>query len=155
MDCVFCAIVQGKVPAFVVYEDEDLMAILDIYPAVPGHTLIFPKRHIERFWELPDEIVGKIFVLAKYISKRFIEIGAEGVNIFVASGEVAGQRIPHVVVHVIPRYKNDNIKFEWERKQVEPKLLSEILKKIKFREEKKKEEKKILGDLLYWFERNI
>ena len=127
VDCIFCAIVSGQIQSFKVYEDENILCVLDIYPANPAHVLIFPKQHIPTYTQLPDKIIGKMFVLSKYIAEVIQKtLSAKGFNIYLASGEIAGQRVPHVVLHLIPRYDNDNINFEWERKQVDPNTLSQI-----------------------------
>jgi len=127
VDCIFCAIVSGQVQSFKLYEDQDIVAILDIFPATPGHTLIFPRQHIQSYLQVPDSVIGKMFVLAKYISIATSSVlKAQGVNLYLASGELAGQRVPHIVLHVIPKYKEDGLKFEWERKQVDSNTLSQI-----------------------------
>jgi len=169
MDCTFCEIVNNNMPSYKIYEDEDIIAILDIYPANPGHILILPKKHYQSFIELPDNIIGKIFVLAKYLSIILIQaLNAKGINIFLASGEIAGQKTPHILVHLIPRYENDNINFEWMRKQINKEILLEIQKRLlyylqniyqynqKEKETKKEiEEKKDYSKMLYWFYKNI
>jgi len=129
MDCIFCKIAKNYIPSYKIYEDSDIIAILDIYPANPGHILILPKEHFQDISKLPDDITGKIFVLAKYLSIILIQaLNAKGINILLSSGETAGQRIPHIIVHLIPRYENDNINFVWDRKQVSNEVLSEIQK---------------------------
>ena len=129
--CIFCSIANGETPSFVLFSDGDVVAILDIYPATPGHIIIFPRQHYERFEEIPDNILGKIIVLSKYLSNILSEsLGAKGFNIFLASGELAGQRSPHIIFHLIPRYENDGLSFEWERKQVDPNILNGIYSKL-------------------------
>ena len=127
MDCIFCKIANKQVSSFVLFEDNDIIAVLDIYPANPGHTIIFPKNHFQRFEDTPDSIIGKMFVLAKYISLILTSsLNADGINLYLASGEHAGQKTPHIVLHVIPRYKEDDIQFEWTRKQLNPEVFQQI-----------------------------
>ncbi|MGB9748632.1 MAG: HIT family protein [Candidatus Woesearchaeota archaeon] len=110
-NCIFCQIAKGTVSAKKVYEDDKVIAILDINPANPGHTLILPKEHYMILPQVPEELVNYIFVIAKGISNALLKaVGATGTNIFVANGVGAGQRAPHFMVHVIPRIENDGIK---------------------------------------------
>jgi len=103
--CVFCRIVRGEVPASVVYEDEGVLAFLDIRPANEGHTLVIPKRHYAHIWELPDDEVARIFIAAKKIAEALREaLGAAGIRIVQLNGRAAGQEIFHLHIHVIPYY---------------------------------------------------
>ena len=103
--CVFCRIVRSEVPASVVYEDEGVLAFLDIRPANEGHTLVIPKRHYAHIWELPDDEVARIFIAAKKIAEALREaLGAVGIRIVQLNGRAAGQEIFHVHIHVIPYY---------------------------------------------------
>ena len=127
MDCIFCKIANKQMPSFILFEDNDIIAVLDIYPANPGHIIIFPKNHFSRLENVPDSIIGKMFVLAKYLSSLLItSLKAAGINLYLASGEHAGQRAPHIILHVIPRYEGDGLQFEWSRKQVDPQILQQI-----------------------------
>ena len=102
--CVFCLISSGKIPSKKIYEDENHLAVLDIYPASKGHILLFPKKHIKSISEFSPEI----FSIAKNLALVLKQI-SKGVNIFIAEGELAGQKTEHMVVHIIPRYKDDKI----------------------------------------------
>lgn len=108
-DCVFCKIIDGTYSSSKIYEDDDLLAFMDIQPINHGHVLIIPKKHDERISDLDDSLTSKILVLAKKISKAILksEIKSEGINYFLAEGEAAGQEIFHTHFHIIPRYKND------------------------------------------------
>jgi histidine triad (HIT) family protein len=109
MDCIFCKIISGEYDSSKIYEDESLLAIMDIFPVNSGHILIIPKKHIELVSELDDETSGKIFILAKKINRALRKSGIklEGINYFLADGEAAGQEIFHSHLHLIPRFKND------------------------------------------------
>ena len=110
--CIFCQIVAGKVQSRKVYEDERVMAILDINPANPGHTIIVTKEHYAIMPQLPDEEVSHIFMVAKSLSNSMLRsIDAQGTNIIVANGVVAGQRAQHFMAHLIPRKENDGVNF--------------------------------------------
>ncbi|HIP90024.1 MAG TPA: HIT family protein [Candidatus Nanopusillus sp.] len=127
MECVFCKIASKQLASFIIFEDNDIIAVLDLYPANPGHILVFPKNHFSRFEDIPDNIIGKMFVLAKYISSVLTStLNADGINLYLASGKYAGQKTPHIVLHIIPRYKEDSIHFEWSRKQLNPQVFQQI-----------------------------
>jgi histidine triad (HIT) family protein len=108
-DCVFCKIIDGTYTSSKIYEDDDLLAFVDIQPVNPGHVLIITKKHVENISDLDDALTNKIFILAKKISKAIkkSDIKAEGVNYFLAEGEAAGQEVFHVHLHVFPRFEND------------------------------------------------
>jgi histidine triad (HIT) family protein len=107
-DCLFCRIIAGKIPSEKVYEDDAVFAFLDVYPASEGHTLIAPKKHFSRFTDMDAESVASLFEAARKITAALENaLSAEGSNIGINDGEVAGQEIPHVHVHVIPRRKGD------------------------------------------------
>jgi len=106
MSCIFCKIAEKKEQSYIVYEDEELMVILDKYPMSKGHLLVIPKKHYESLHDAPDHIVCKTFMVASRIAKIYRNhIGSPGVNILSNSGKVAGQIIFHFHVHVIPRWK--------------------------------------------------
>ncbi len=150
MECIFCKIVNNEVPNIRIYEDSDLVAVLDIFPANPGQVLIIPKKHVERFEELPDGIISKMFVLAKYIAISLKALKISDYNIILSSGANAGQRVPHIALFIIPRVPNDKVVIEWERKQMDIENLKKIGEIIKNTlgslslSEKKKEEKKVI-----------
>jgi histidine triad (HIT) family protein len=116
-DCIFCKIVQGKMPASKVYEDEVCMAFLDIRPVNTGHTLIIPKAHHPYLHELDENTGAHLFKIAMQIEKaiRASEIKVEGTNILQNNGKVAFQEVFqevfHVHLHVIPRLKGDKMRF--------------------------------------------
>ncbi|MFA5086832.1 MAG: HIT family protein [Candidatus Paceibacterota bacterium] len=112
MDCVFCKIINNELPSFKVYENEFVLAFLDISPAAKGHTLVIPKEHFENIFDISENYLEKIMVAAKKISQKMIEVGvAEGVNLYEANGSVAEQVVPHFHLHIIPRVSGDDIDF--------------------------------------------
>jgi len=131
-ECVFCRIVRGELPSWKVYEDEEVMAFLDINPATPGHTLVIPKKHYRNILDAPDEVVAKVFKVAKKISEAVVNgLGAKGVNVITNAEEVAGQVVFHFHVHVVPRYSPDELRFEYTPKKYSEEEAEEIVKKIK------------------------
>lgn len=105
MEDVFCKIIKGEIPSAKVYEDDDVLAILDISQATRGHTLVMPKKHYDSFLSCPKELMAKVYAVAQRIGQADMAVlGAKGVNILTNCGEAAGQSVPHFHVHVIPRY---------------------------------------------------
>jgi len=127
--CLFCGIVDGRIKSKKIYEDESVIGILDINPANQGHALVFPKNH---YGKLKEFDISHLFKVVNVLDEKIKEVvKAEGTNVFVAEGEVAGQRFDHVVVHVIPRFRDDGVVFSWEGRKVSEKELDELSKEIK------------------------
>jgi len=129
--CIFCQIIIGKVQSRKVYEDEEVIAILDVNPANPGHILIIPKEHYSIMPQIPDDEIGHIFAVAKALSNSSLRaLEVQGSNIIVANGVAAGQRAQHFMVHLIPRKENDNLNFQIPQKTIpedELKKITEML----------------------------
>jgi histidine triad (HIT) family protein len=108
--CVFCHIVGGSAEASFVHRDEMVSAFLDIRPVTPGHLLVIPNQHIVFSHDVPEATAGRMFAVARHLS-RVIHgsdvVHADGVNLFVADGESAGQEVFHAHLHVIPRFDGD------------------------------------------------
>ncbi|MDD5291165.1 MAG: HIT family protein [Patescibacteria group bacterium] len=131
MDCIFCKIIAGEIPSFKVYEDENVLAFLDIAPVNPGHTLVVPKKHYENMEEILEAELCKLTVVIKKIGKAVKDsLGAEGYNITENNGPVAGQIVPHLHFHVIPRRQDDGLKL-WPQEKYGEGEAEEIVKKIK------------------------
>lgn len=131
--CIFCKIVNNEIPAYKIYEDKDVVAILDIRPASKhgGHVLVISKKHFELITDLPDELLKRISIIIKRISRALLKFG-EGLNILQNNKREAGQAIPHIHFHLIPRFKNDGIKIEkWEVKEYKEQDLEKVGLKIK------------------------
>ncbi|MEM5798891.1 MAG: HIT family protein [Candidatus Aenigmatarchaeota archaeon] len=107
-ECTFCKIVTGKIPAYKIFENEDVMAFLDINPRNPGHTLVIPKRHVEFLSDLTDKEAGDIFIYVRRISEMVRNaLKADGISLSLSSGRAAGQVVPHLHFHIIPRFLNE------------------------------------------------
>lgn len=128
--CIFCKIIKGEVPSTKVYEDNDVVAFLDIKPVNPGHTLVIPKKHYESIHDMPDELVGKVAIAAKKIADAILKIGAKGINIGMNNGTHAGQIVFHAHVHVIPRYGRDTFSL-WVGKEYDGNEREEVAEKIR------------------------
>lgn len=107
-NCLFCKIIAGKIPSNKIYENDAVFAFLDVYPASEGHTLVVPKKHFSNFTAMDAESVASLFEVARKITAAVEKAtSAEGSNIGINNGEAAGQEIPHVHIHIIPRRKGD------------------------------------------------
>lgn len=106
---IFCKIVDGEIPCYKLYEDDDVLAFLDISQVTKGHTLVIPKKHYDNFLTCPKSLMNKVMAVAQRIGQVSIKIfGARGVNILTNCYEAAGQTVKHFHVHVIPRYKEED-----------------------------------------------
>lgn len=104
-DCLFCKIGQGDIPSSKIYEDDDVLAFLDISQTTVGHALVIPKQHYDNFLCIDHETMHKVMDVAQRIGQAEMEmLGAKGVNILTNVKEAAGQSVMHFHVHVIPRY---------------------------------------------------
>lgn len=121
MDCIFCKIIKGEIPAVKVYEDNDVLAFLDIHPVSRGHCLVVPKQHAQDVFDMPDNVLEKVAVAGKKIAKSIKEnLKADGINFLQSNGALAGQVIFHYHLHIIGRFADDGLKtrgFFGEREQ--------------------------------------
>ena len=130
-NCIFCKIAAGEIPSATLYEDDDFRVILDIEPASKGHALILPKEHYANLYELDDELASKALVLAKKMITTLTDIlGCDGYNVLQNNGPVAGQTVFHFHMHLIPRYKEDDVKIGWKMGKLTEEVREEILEKI-------------------------
>jgi histidine triad (HIT) family protein len=118
-DCIFCKIIDGDIPAAKVYEDEHVLAFLDISQVTKGHTLVIPKVHKENIYELTPEIAENLFkVVPKIASSIKEQFEPIGLNLLNNNGEAAGQSVFHYHLHIIPRYgKGDGFGAVWKSNQ--------------------------------------
>jgi histidine triad (HIT) family protein len=131
--CVFCSIIAGKLPKVVLYEDRNILVLMDKYPINVGHTLVIPKIHYDNLLLMPLSEVGKLYALIPVIAKAVIRaVKADGFNIGQNNGRAANQIVPHVHVHIIPRFKEDSPNGRWPvRRVADYTELIEIADKIK------------------------
>lgn len=114
--CVFCLIERGDAPASVVYEDELVLAFLDLQPINEGHTLVIPRHHAVGLADLEDDTGARMFGVARRIAAalRRSPLRCEGVNLFLADGEAALQEVLHAHLHVVPRWSGDGLTIDAE-----------------------------------------
>jgi len=107
-DCVFCAIVDGEMPSYTVHEDDRVMAFLDANPLARGHTLVIPKAHHERVNDLPAALATDVFAAVHDLTDRVERaVDADATTIAFNNGVAAGQEVPHVHAHIVPRAEGD------------------------------------------------
>jgi histidine triad (HIT) family protein len=108
--CAFCKIARKQAPASFVYEDENVLAFLDIRPLNEGHTLVVPKEHYATIFEVPEELVAHLYRIVKRVALAVGEsTKADGISIIQQNGKAAGQEVFHLHVHVIPRYEGQKL----------------------------------------------
>jgi diadenosine tetraphosphate (Ap4A) HIT family hydrolase len=107
--CPFCGIARGQAEASLVYEDETVIAFMDMEPATTGHLLLTPRTHIPSLADLPGEIGVRLFAIASQLARalRQSDLPCDGVNLLLADGEAAGQEVPHLHLHLVPRTWGD------------------------------------------------
>jgi histidine triad (HIT) family protein len=106
--CIFCKIVNKEIPNHKVFEDNDFLAFLDVYPHAKGHTVIIPKEHVNLISELDDDKSKDLMLIIKKVMKIIKDkLNPDGFNVGWNSGESAGQVVPHLHIHIIPRYDGD------------------------------------------------
>lgn len=120
--CIFCNIINSKAPASIVYKDEICIAFMDIRPFNEGHLLVMSNKHAAYLADLDPETGGYMFKIAQKLSKAIRDSGikCEGIDLFLADGEAAGQEIFHLHFHILPRYKGDGFGLKFGRDYVEP-----------------------------------
>ncbi|MGN0832902.1 MAG: HIT family protein [Kiritimatiellia bacterium] len=112
-DCVFCAIAAGEIPSFKLYEDELVLACLDIGPFSEGHTLVIPKAHSTGLLDTDDATLAAVIARVKQVAAHLqAKLGCDGFNVLQNNGEAAGQTVRHLHFHVIPRRNGDPLVFE-------------------------------------------
>ena len=130
--CIFCSIVNKEIPSYCIYEDDQVMAFLDISQVTKGHTLIVPKHHCDNFLACDDATLAHMMSVAKKLGNELMEkLGASGMNILSNVNEVAGQSVLHFHLHLIPRYSDQDacvIEFK-ESEEQDLQALCDLLKK--------------------------
>ena len=112
-NCVFCAIAAGEIPSFKVYEDDLVLAYLDINPFTKGHTLVIPKAHSANLLETDEATLAAVIARVKKVAAHLkAALPCDGFNILQNNGEAAGQTVMHLHFHIVPRYGKEPISFE-------------------------------------------
>ena len=113
-NCIFCKIIAGEIPCWKIYEDDHVLAYLDIGPLSEGHCLIIPKKHYVTIDQMPADEAATCMAVVPKLSKAVIAAtGAAGWNVLQNNHQVAGQAVDHVHIHIIPRNDGDGLGFRW------------------------------------------
>jgi histidine triad (HIT) family protein len=129
--CIFCSIIAGEEASVLVYRDHGFIVLMDKYPMNPGHTLLMPIRHYETILQMPSVEVGKLYSLVPAFAKAIMSaVRADGFNVGQNNGIAANQIVPHVHVHIVPRFHDDSPDGKWPARTVssEEELLKIALK---------------------------
>src|SRR5262245_54044969 len=130
--CIFCKIVAGQIPCFKLLEDDTTVAFMDINPVNPGHALAVAKGHWPTVDVIPTDVLGAVAATAQKVAKAVMsELKPAGVNLLQANGAGAGQSVPHLHIHVMPRRPNDGLVLNWEPKAGDRAEIEAIYKLLK------------------------
>jgi len=133
MDCIFCKIIDGEIPAVKVLDKDQVIAFMDINPASRGHMLIVPKKHVENIFEISEDDLSAVMNAVKRCAQAVRQaLKAEGITVLQLNGKASDQIIPHLHVHIMPRWQNDRLSVsQWEMKEGDREELQEIARKVK------------------------
>lgn len=131
MECIFCAIVEGKLPSAKVYENEHVFAFMDIAPANPGHLLIIPKQHYRNIFDMPTEVGSKIMEVAVPLAAALRKaLNPDGLSLFQLNEAAGFQTVFHFHLHLVPRWEGDTFRLPWKTDQGDIEEISNIATKI-------------------------
>jgi len=136
MTCIFCKIIEAEIPARVVYDDDSVIAFMDIKPINTGHVLVIPKEHAESLKEVSPAHLESMAAVAQKVAaalRQALSGKCEGINLHLADGKAAGQEVGHVHLHVIPRYAQDGfgLRFPQHYGKIPPEETDSIHKKLR------------------------
>ena len=131
-DCIFCKIIAGEIPSSKVYEDDQVVAFLDISQVTPGHTLVVPKQHFRNLLEMDADSTSQLFARVPDIARKVMKAtGAKGMNVLNNNEEIAGQTVFHTHVHLAPRYEEtDGLQISFEAHEPDFPALAQLAEKI-------------------------
>ncbi|MBU2523249.1 MAG: HIT family protein [Nanoarchaeota archaeon] len=131
-ECLFCGIANGTVATMKVYEDNSVVAFLDITPSVAGQVIVIPKEHQQFIFQISDQTLWNLFKVVKMLEPLIVNITkAGGLSIFISQGNAAGQHFKHLAINMVPRADGDNASFHWPRNEVKKEDLEDAAKFIK------------------------
>ncbi len=133
MECIFCKIIDGEIPSVKVLDEELVLAFMDINPSSPGHMLVIPKKHAENIFEISDNDLAAVIKGVKRCANAVKEaLKAEGVTVLQLNGRASDQIVPHLHIHIIPRWENDGLPISsWEMKPGNMEEIKDIARKVK------------------------
>jgi len=117
--CIFCSIIAGQEPCVQIHHDKEFLVLMDKYPINPGHALVMPTKHYETLLQMPPTEVGRLYSLVPRIAKAIMSaVKADGFNVGQNNGIAANQIVPHVHVHIVPRFYDDSPDGKWPSRRV-------------------------------------
>lgn len=123
MDCIFCDIIAGKKPGATIWESDQILAIVDVRQAHPGHALVIPKAHVRNIFELPDDLAGPLMQAVTRISRAVNDTyQPDGISLWQSNGPGAHQEVPHLHMHIHPRWTDDTVLKVYSEKPDSPSL---------------------------------
>jgi histidine triad (HIT) family protein len=133
MECIFCKIIDGEIPAVKVLDEELVLAFMDINPSTRGHMLVVPKKHAENIFEISEGDLTAVITAVKRCSEAVKEaLKAEGVTVLQLNGRASDQIVPHLHIHIMPRWENDGLSVStWEMKTGDMEEITDIARRIK------------------------
>ena len=144
MQCIFCQIINGNIPSKKVFEDDKVLAILDIYPANIGHILLMPKKHYENFTDLEEELVSHIGIISSRLSLVMISnLKSDGVTAILKQSSGS----PHCVMHLIPRKNDDKLNMNLQGKSISKEDIENALTEMRKTTEKKEVSREVLDNI--------
>ena len=130
-DCLFCAIIDGEIPSYKLYEDNLFYVMLDRFPKCVGHALILPKRHARNLFNLNEEEAAGLIPLAQKVAVALNKVlGFDGLNLVQNNGEASGQEVNHFHLHLIPRFEGDNMAVTYKREDPKPEEFEDMVAKV-------------------------
>ncbi len=118
-NCIFCKIIEKSIPIAIIYENNKFLVFMDKYPINHGHTLIVPKDHFNNILDMPIDLVGELYSLVPQIARAVITtLDGDGFNVNQNNGRSANQIVPHVHVHIVPRFSIEKIKGSWPTRKI-------------------------------------
>lgn len=131
-DCIFCKIIDGEIPCVKIFEDEEVLAFLDVGPVSEGHTLIIPKHHCSRLDQCDAQIIATLAAHFGKVAKAVVKaVNADGYNVICNTGKAAGQAVDHVHFHIIPRHTGDGVLNRWPSGEYHKSRMNEVAELIR------------------------
>jgi histidine triad (HIT) family protein len=132
MDCIFCKIVAGEIPCIKVLDEDQVLAFMDINPASQGHMLVIPKNHAENIFEISEADLSAVIGAVKRCAGAVKEaLGTEGITVLQLNGKASDQLVPHLHVHIMPRWEKDGMSVsQWEMGRGDIEELQEIARRV-------------------------
>jgi histidine triad (HIT) family protein len=146
--CLFCSIVNWDNPQYRIYEDINFIGILDINPATRGHIIVIPKKHVKFINEVEADYSKPI----KKIINKLYEVLQCDTSVVINNGELAGQKLPHASIHIIPRYENDKVNIAWTSEKINEDELKQLSQKLRVEKEMQKDIPEKLEEIKDYYE---